>query len=444
MRCVAVVCWFAMLLFCSGQVNAERMNQSSKHQTITSVNRLLSEYYVFPKVAEAMSEDIGLRLRNGEYDDIDDATVFADTLTNDLRLISKDKHLGIRFDPERVKDKQAKHGSEEGSEEGSKEESFTREYLREARQRNYGFHSVEILQGNVGYVDVREFYDPSIAGDTAVAAMNFLASSDALIFDLRKHIGGVPSMVQLITSYLYGSEPVHLNDFYWRPTDTLTQSWTLPYVQGNRSPNTPVYILTSKRTFSAAEEFSYNLKHLERATLIGETTRGGAHPVGTEVVNQQFIMYLPLGRAINPKTKNNWEGVGVVPHIKVNAKDALAIAHERALADLSDANQGEEGYKFRWYLAEIQSKNTPVVLSESQVARYVGVYGPRTISLESGQLYYQRKGRDKFRMSAINPTTFAIEGSPGFRIQMLVEGDEAFAIRALYDDGHSSESPRTR
>ena len=151
--------------------------------------------------------------------------------------------------------------------------------MRAAERRgNDGFQRVERLDGNVGYIEVRGFSGSPDAGPTAVAAMNFVAGTDALLFDLRANGGGSPAMIGLVSSYLF-DDVVHLNDFYIREHNEHRQFWTLPHVQGQRYGNAkPVYILTSNRTFSAAEEFTYNLKHLKRAIVVGETTGGGAHP----------------------------------------------------------------------------------------------------------------------------------------------------------------------
>ena len=142
-------------------------------------------------------------------------------------------------------------------------------------------------------------------------------------------------MIRFISSHIFGDEPVHLNDFYWRPSDSYDESWTSPDMASVRKPDVPVYVLTSSYTFSAAEEFTYNLKHLERATVIGEVTGGGAHPGGPSVINDDFFVNVPRGRAINPITKTNWEGVGVIPHIEMDSKDALEKAIELAKKALS-------------------------------------------------------------------------------------------------------------
>lgn len=172
-----------------------------------------------------------------------------------------------------------------------------------------------------------------MCGPTAIAAMNFLSHVAAIIFDLRENGGGDPKMIALISTYLF-DKPTHLNDLYNRKQDSTTQSWTLPYVPGNRLPDAPAFVLTSTATFSGAEEFSYNLKNLKRAILVGETTGGGAHPVRGQRIDDHFTVQVPFERAINPISKTNWEGTGVVPDVAAKASEALDVAEKLATAKL--------------------------------------------------------------------------------------------------------------
>jgi retinol-binding protein 3 len=201
---------------------------------------------------------------------------------------------------------------------------------------NYGFRKLERLEGNVGYLELEGFFPTELGAETAVAAMNFLANTDALIIDLRHNHGGGPAMVALICSYLFDPEPVHLNDLYFRPEDSTHQWWTLAYVPGKRYTGKDVYVLTSKETVSAAEEFTYNLKTRKRATIVGETTAGGANPGGPRRINDNFAIWVPSGRAINPVTKTNWEGTGVAPDVAVSSARALQTAHLAALKTIAE------------------------------------------------------------------------------------------------------------
>jgi len=208
------------------------------------------------------------------------------------------------------------------------------EWRQIARCDNYGLHKVERLPGNVGVLDIREFHIASWGGETAVAAMNFLANTDILIVDLRKCRGGDPDMIALLSSYLFGEERVHLNSLYWRAEDTTDQYWTLPHVPGKRFGNKPVYVLISNDTFSGGEEFAYNFKTRQRATLIGETTKGGAHPGSPYRLHSHVEVFIPNGRAINPITGTNWEGTGVTPDISIPQEQAFKMAYTMALKSI--------------------------------------------------------------------------------------------------------------
>ena len=140
-------------------------------------------------------------------------------------------------------------------------------------------------------------------------------------------------MVAMISSYLF-DKPTHLNDLYNRKEDFTTQYWTLPYVPGTTLADIPAFVLTSKSTFSGAEEFTYNLKKLKRATIVGETTGGGAHPVAGHHIDDHFMIGVPFARAVNPISKTNWEGTGVEPDVSGKAADALDKAQELAKSKL--------------------------------------------------------------------------------------------------------------
>src|SRR6185437_14342657 len=126
----------------------------------------------------------------------------------------------------------------------------------------------------------------------------------------------------LLLSYFFAeNDGRHLNDIYWHKDGTTDQFWTVP-VAGSRFLG-PVYVLTSARTFSGGEECAYDFQTQKRATLVGETTGGGANPGGMVPLGGGLAAFVPTGKAINPVTKTNWEHVGVKPDIAVPAADAL-------------------------------------------------------------------------------------------------------------------------
>ncbi|MDX2149338.1 MAG: S41 family peptidase [Bryobacteraceae bacterium] len=298
------------------------VDESARQQVVNTLAERLENRYVFPKTAKKIVETLRRKQQDGGYKSLDTGRAFARQLTADLQEISKDKHLRVNYVHEGVPELRR-----------PSPEDIERQRKNMARM-NYGFEKVERLEGNIGYLDLRGFMDPALGGDTAFAAMQFLANTDSLIIDLRRNGGGSPGMVALITSWLFGDNRVHLNDLYYRPADSTEQWHTLPWVPGKRYAGKDVYLLTSKYTFSAAEEFTYNLKNLKRATIVGETTGGGAHPGEGVKLHDKFSAFISTGRAINPYSKTNWEGTGVAPDVAADAETALKKAHLMALEKL--------------------------------------------------------------------------------------------------------------
>lgn len=301
------------------------LDARARAEVITGAIDHMRRAYIFADLAEKMAALLQENQRAGAYDGITEPAAFATRVTSDLQSISGDKHLRIIYSPEPA----VRRGPPSADERARG--------LAEQRRRNFGLERVERLDGNVGYLDLRGFSGSAEATPTAEAAMNFVADTDALIFDLRRNSGGSPAMIRTLSSYLF-DRVVHLNDFYVRETDTRQQFFTSAEVTGRRyGAEKPVYVLISNRTFSAAEEFTYNLKHLKRATIVGETSGGGAHPGGVRRITDHFAIWLPNGRAINPITGTNWEGVGVEPDLKVPAESALTAAHLDALKKIRAA-----------------------------------------------------------------------------------------------------------
>ncbi len=323
---LAVLCLVALSSAAVGFAQAEQpdltIDAATRTQVIDGILKRLHDSYVFPDVAKKMEQSIRERVDKKEYDQITSAKQFATTLTNDLQAVSKDKHLRVRYSHTSIPER------------GPQREPTAEE--REQRRReltwmNHGFAKVERLPGNIGYLEFFNFMDEEQGADTVAAAMNFINGTEALIIDMQNNGGGNPAMVALVCSYLFGPEPVHLNDLYWREGNRTQEFWTKKEVAGKRYLNKDVYVLTSKRTFSGAEEFTYNLKNLKRATIIGETTGGGAHPGGGFRISEHFGMFVPTGRAISPITKGNWEGTGVTPDVAVPADQALLVTRIMAL-----------------------------------------------------------------------------------------------------------------
>ncbi len=306
-----------------GSLAAEQL---SGREIVTKALELLRANYVFPEQAGQAATAIEARLEAGEYDDLDEITL-TERLTRDLQEITGDRHLRVVLgggpgprrerigEPEEPKDHEARRLA----------------MRRMGRLDNFGIRQVERLDGNVGYLDVRRVAVPANAGPAIGAAMELVAGTYALIIDLRHNHGGAPEGVVFWCSYLLDERPTHLNDIFHADTGETRQFWALPYVPGTRYPDRPVFVLTSGRTFSGGEDFAYTLQALGRATVIGETTGGGAHPTRGFPISAAVHIGIPFARSVNPVTGTNWQGTGVVPDVPADAERAYDVAYARAL-----------------------------------------------------------------------------------------------------------------
>jgi C-terminal processing protease CtpA/Prc len=314
-------------------------------KSINAVKKILIENYIFPEVSKKINNLLDTNFKKGNYKKIVDPKKFAKKLTKDVQSFNDDKHLRVLFEPKRIAERKVVVSAKDSI-------LFEKKHIENLKKKNYYFEEIKILEGNIGYLNLKKFRDPYYAGKATVAAMNFLSNTDAIIIDLRQNGGGTPKMVQLISSYFFGSEVVLLNTVFKRKENIIKQFWTLPYVPGKKMPNVPLYILTSSRTFSAAEEFSYNLQNLKRALIIGETTGGGAHPGGRINATEKYNVWTPTARSISPITKTNWENVGVIPDIKTTKEKAFKTAYVKALRSLKNNSTQNK----KWYEEIIQKQ----------------------------------------------------------------------------------------
>ena len=335
-------CTFAAPAVPSAPLDAEARRDVIEH-LIDEMNRR----YVFPEVARRVAA--ALRGDGAKaFDGVTDGREFAERLTRSLQEVTHDKHVRVRYSDAPVPVRQRTHGDQPTP-------AQLAEWREQETRRNFGVERVERLPGNIGYVELRGFAPAPLAGPTVAAAMTLIAHADALIVDLRRNGGGDPETVALVSSYLF-EHRTHLNDMQSREGERTEQFWTQEWVPGERYGETkPVYVLTSAHTFSGAEEFSYNLRTRQRATLVGETTGGGANPGDLRRLSDHFEVFVPNARAVNPITKTNWEGVGVEPHVKTSAAVALPTAEALALRALIDREpEGERRAALQSRLDEVQ------------------------------------------------------------------------------------------
>jgi retinol-binding protein 3 len=326
-----------------------KLNADTNRQVVQGVIRALNKYYVSAEVARQLDERLRQRLNSGEYDKIASAFDLMDALDGHMQMVSRDKHLALAYG----------HVAEplaEGHDFRPETSQEKEQALSAARAKNFGFEKVERLPGNIGYLEMNSFVRPEFSGEMAGAAMSFLANTDALIIDLRNSSGGSVDMVAFLASYFFGDEPFHLGDSYIRAENRVQQWWTFPYMPGSRYLNKELYILVSRRSFSAVEGLASILQHHKRAIIVGEPTSGGTHPGRFVRVHPNFAVFVPMSwfiyptgtplfpidRPVHPTTKTDYEGTGVKPDIEVPANQALKKAHLEALNKKLERDPGQK------------------------------------------------------------------------------------------------------
>jgi hypothetical protein len=288
-----------------------------KQRILRAAIAKLKEHYPDPAGAQKVADSLLAHEADGDYKAVAYGPDFAALVTKHMREASHDSHLDFIYSKSPLPDRPPTRTPSP--------ESRAR-YRKALEEQNCTFEKVEILPHNIGYLRFNAFPDTEFCQSMATAAMAKLNQSDALIIDLRNNRGGYPNMIMLLSSYLFD----HPQYMYSPRENTGPQSWTQSPVVDNKLADKPLYLLTSNITISAAEDFSYNIKMLKRATLIGETTHGSTHSGVFYSLNEHFGMAIPDVHPTNPYGANDWEGVGIAPDIKVAAADALNTAIELA------------------------------------------------------------------------------------------------------------------
>lgn len=427
---------FSSICVLLGQNAQTAIDPAEKKEVIEALCANLEREYIFPEITQKYVRMLRDNLRSGKYDGIVQPGEFAVSVTNDLMAVHRDEHLTVRFNPAWVKEEKNRK---------ELDEQAIKLQERRSRATNYGFMEAKIFPGNIGYLRLDSFSYDTGAQDAAVGAMSFLSNADAIIIDLRRNGGGSPEMVQFLCSYFLDNPRQHLNSFSYKDPERLTQYWTYTYLPGKRLGKAGLYLLTSENTFSAAEEFAYNLKNLKRATVIGETTGGGAHDNRFVVLSERFYLSLPFARAVNPVTKTNWEGLGVEPDVKVSQDKALGTAQAMASRRLAE---GEEDPAFKayyqWQCDAYDASLNPLSLPKEALRTYVGTYGPRTITLEGDTLFYRREAQAKRRMAPIGDDTFMLEGVDNLRLKFLREKNLIVAVEGRNPAGVTDKHLKNR
>lgn len=390
---------------------APNRNQLSSDVLIDSVAKTLRRNYVYPERAKAIVDHLRSRSLKAKYRKISLPENLAAIIESDMQDVRADAHLRLGYHPE---------FAEELLRPRPEIPHVDSAAIKRDKLANFGFQKVEILNGNIGYIEFTSFNGNTDASrKTVAAAFQFLSNSSEIIIDLRRNGGGSPAGVQHIASFFFEAK-TRLNDIYNRPRNDTTRYWANPEDGGNMKLKMPMYILTSRRTFSAAEDFTYAMQVNRRAIVVGDPTRGGAHPTISLPVGQGFVLDVPFARSINHITKTDWEGKGVRPDILTQGDDALATALSEILNNRkTQALTDDEKVRVQWLIDALGATDCDCNSDISIRKSHAGDYGRFKIHHRGNQLFLEDFTGRTFLLRPINPNHFLADD--WLQVQFFIE-----------------------
>ncbi len=404
-RFIVVVCLNSFLITPAHAQDSTPLNARDRAAILEELAQTVDEQFFDEERAHAIAAE----MRSADFSAASTHEAFAEAVSTLLH--SHDNHFRVDYiGPAEVAMMMSGENDGQG---GPQVDPF-----ESSRRQNFGFQEVSILPGNIGYIDLREFAPADVAAETASAALDFVANTDAVIFDLRENGGGAPSMVQFLISHFLGSsDSVAINTFVSRRYDFPSQLNSLIYHPNGHRPDVPLYVLISGRTGSAGEAFPYHLQAMDRATIVGETSYGAGNPGDTFVLDSGYTIFVSTGSARNPITGTNWEGVGVAPDVAVDPSIALETAQLAALEQLAQTAEDDDlQASYRWAMELVRyglgEYNAPAENPE----QYAGTYGPRRVVLDSGDLFYTRDEQPLRAIHRIGEDRFLVEGYDDYRL----------------------------
>lgn len=400
---------------------AQTLDREAQRELVSHLEGALRQNYVFPDRIPAISAELDRRVQSEPID----SRRFADSLTQGLIKASEDLHFSVAFEPDAVAaDRRATADGD----------ATTQAERDRERAANFGFRDARRLDGGLAYVRFDFFADPQYAQETAAGAMRFAEGAKGLIFDLRYNNGGVLEMAQLLMSYLYpaGKEQEFFDYNYNDDGVRVERSqWNLAAVPGQRSADIPVVVLTGSTSFSAAEWMAFSLQRLGRATVIGERTAGGAHPVTRVPIDDRFMLQVPFGEIRDPVNGQDFEGVGVSPDLVVPASDALLAAQKFLLQGRAAAGDADA----QWALIPVEFAISGETMSGTELDEAVGTYEGRTLRRTATGLSYHWRDRFVVALDPIGKDLFAVQGTGDYRFRLVRENGHVRGLERVWKSG---------
>lgn len=405
---------------------------------VAEMRRLLNAHYVLPEVRPKLDAALAKGLAEGRYDTSDPA-VLLDRVNADLTAVAHDKHLSLDYNPRQATELAAEIAAQPANQ--PEDTGPSPEQIRQAQRRNHGFTEMKVLPGNVRYVNMQGFVwvGPKSA-EAYDNVMRFLKDGDAVIIDLRQNGGGSPQSVQYLVSHFM--EPDRPLVTFHMGANQVDRLATLPTLPAGRMVGKPLYVLTSGRSASAAEEFTGHVAGYKLGELIGATTAGAGFRNQFFPLPGGYLISISVGRAVLASTGKDWEGVGIAPTTAVDPEKALDLAQVHALRRLAATAPPREKANYEATAALMAARVEPVATA-LPLAAYAGNFGERKVSVENGRLSFQREGGPKLAMVPIGPNLFAFENDAMTRVEYKVAGNAATGFELQRGDGSKVEAART-
>lgn len=386
--------------------NDQQLDNNLKKEIINTILSCFSNNYVYPDMSLIMKNSILQKYEKGDYTNYTTTSDLINQLSIDLRQISKDRHIGIRYIEK-----------DENSVSINKHSLLSDKLVRKKKE-NFKFKKAEWLPGNIGYIRFDKFEDTEYASNVVASAMSFVSECDALLIDLRYNSGGEEKMVKFLASYFF-SEPTLLNSRYFTTKDSLVQSWTDTSIPGKSFIDKSVYILTSPNTASAAEAFTYTLKNYNKATIVGENTRGAAHWVQYYYFPSLKIeIKLPEARPINPVTRTNWEKTGIEPDIEIEEYNAFYKAYILALEKLQESNSDSLILQeLEWY--KMLAKQKMEATSALILTDYCGLFDDIKFELKENHLFWKQGENEVLVLLPLSKDHFVFDDSDDYIVKFV-------------------------
>jgi hypothetical protein len=422
------------LVFISTIINAQEqeIKKQSLHNdaVVNSLIETLNKYYILSDMGEKMINVLKKHMNAGVYAHVVDPSELATKLETDLKSIYEDRHLKIYFDPEFERSQAANVDSKVKKKELDDELAYERAH-------NFMFISAKVLPRNIGYLQINGFANfVEEAERTASGAFSFLMHTDAIVLDLRFNGGGNPEMVRQVESYFFESR-THMSDIHERSSNKTTSFYTDPAKTRGIKLNMPVYILTSKRTFSGGEDFSYSMQQVKRGQVVGDTTAGGAHPTSSYPLANGFVADVPNAQSINPYSKKNWEGTGVLPDLPVSSSKALEKALEMIYRkQLAVSSNDKQKRSIQWQINALNASSDTYIGTEV-LSKFCGEYqGGMKIYLKNGALYCNNAERDHdvFKLVPLNERLFTLDEN--VQVEFVYQESNSPKLRMHFIDGN--------